>query len=217
MILLLSAISEATVYAEWHLGQAHQASFKVYASGDSLIALSSIDCPVGASALTLGLMSSGAAEAECAFVLLTQTPGVELRSWCTRRAARWQEGEELPWASCLYRGVAWCLCEHRRAEACLSMAGFCSLKNLFIIGKTFIVFIISTGRWSMVMGAKTLPDPPAGFPWLGIVPGCSFLPPRTRLLLSHSLVRVTLQILTSQILRLAGSERPSRRPPLGPK
>lgn len=67
------------------------------------------------------------------------------------------------------------------------------------------------------MGAKTLPDPLAGFLWLGIVPGCSFLPPRTRLLLSHSLVRVTLQILTSQILRLAGSERPSRRPPLGPK
>lgn len=226
MILLLSAISEATVYAEWHLGQAHQASFKVYASGDSLIALSSIDCPVGASALTLGLMSSGAAEAECAFVLLTQTPGVELRSWCTRLNVREQRGGRRG-KSCLRHGEAALgqLLVQRRcsgfvraqkgrglSQACSSTAGFCSLKNLFIIGKTFIVFIISTGRRSMVMGAKTLPDPPAGFPWLGIVPGCSFLPPRTRLLPSHSLARVTLQIL-----RLAGSERPSRRPPLGPK
>lgn len=57
------------------------------------------------------------------------------------RAARWQEGEELPWASCLYRGVVRGLCERRRAEACSSMAGFCSLKNLFIIGKTFIILI----------------------------------------------------------------------------
>lgn len=82
MILLLAVGSEAGVYAYWHLGQAHQTSFKVYACGYLVISLPSIDCPVGMSALTLGLMSSGITEveAECTFVLVNKTPEVNLKS-----------------------------------------------------------------------------------------------------------------------------------------
>lgn len=108
------------MYPCWHLGQAHQTSFKAYACGYLVITLSSIDCPAGTSALTLGLMSSGVAEveAERAFVLVSATPEVSLKSWdkhlsaskyhSFQSRAKKQEREELtfPLGSCL--GPAYC-------------------------------------------------------------------------------------------------------------
>lgn len=160
-------------------------------------------------------MSSGAVEAECAFVLVTETPGVNLKSWCAQRAqlnaVREQRGEqeeeELPFPLGSRLGPAactealFCVCasaEGQRLVAGSLKYGWVLLLEEFIYwgGRLLLyLFIISVARRSVLMSAKTLPDPPARFPWLCIVSGRSFLPPRTRSLASRSPARVTLQIL----------------------
>lgn len=82
--LLWSVGSEAGLCACWHLGQAHQTPFGARACGYSVMSLPSIDCPAGSSALTLRLLGSGITEveAECSFVLVSETPEVNLKSWC---------------------------------------------------------------------------------------------------------------------------------------
>lgn len=170
------------------------------------------------SALTLGLTSSGVTEveAECTFVLVSETPEVNLKSWYKhlstskyhsfQSSAKRQEGEELtfPLGSCL--GPAYCteplfyVCVSTEKQSflqgCSSIAGFCSLLNLLIRGKTFtLIILISVVRRNILMSVKTSVSSLNQHP---LAVCCSWVPlpfPKKLLPSSRSLVRVMLQTL----------------------
>lgn len=64
----------------------HQTHCGARAGGYSVMSLPSIDCPAGSTALTSGLPGSGITEVEaaCTFVLVSETPEVNLKSSCER-------------------------------------------------------------------------------------------------------------------------------------
>lgn len=161
----MSLGSGAGVYAHWHLGQAHQTSFKVGACGCSA-------CPGWV------LWHRGTARAQCVLLLVSGTPQVNLKSWsklpgrskCHYLAAvlRGRKGRaefstgKLPWASwcCRAAVVHWCEC-----RGCSRRAGLFVFLNLLLRRKmSAVIILILIVRWDIWVCNGDIPSPPGHVP-----------------------------------------------------